>query len=153
MGILAKQYEITYISFPVFLLILILFSACFHIYDFSYSLYTMKYNITEADYYLKSLIRFIAGISGITCINFLSRYISNLPLSKCKEVLSYIGTITLPIYVLHQIFLMPNRFIKYTSNHIIIILMITIGCILLSIITYKILHKSSILRLLCFGEK
>lgn len=153
MGILAKRYEITHISISAFLCMFILFIVCSYFYDFSYSLYTMKCNITEADYYLKSLIRFLAGISGITCISYLCMYVSNIPIPKCKEFFSYIGTITLPIYVLHQNFLIPNRFIQYTSNHIIIILLITIGCVFLSIIAYKIIHKSSILRLLCFGEK
>lgn len=152
-GLLTKKYEAINISIPVFLCTLILYIICFHFYDFSYSLYTMKYNITEIDYHIKNFIRVLAGISGITCIFFLCYYLSNISAQKIKIFLSYIGSITLPIYVLHQKFFLLNKFIQYTSDQIITILFITLGCIFLSIIVYKVLNKFSILRLLCFGEK
>ena len=152
-GILIKRFEITRIPIYFFIIMLILFTLCFHFYDFSYSLYAMQYNIIEVDYHFKSLIRFLSGFSGIVCISFLCHYLSPIFIQKLKSFLTYMGTITLPIYVLHQNLLIPNRFLQYQSDSIIIILLITIICILLSIITYKVLCKFTILKLLCFGEK
>ena len=69
--------------------------------------------------------------------------------------LALIGTMTLPIYVLHQKFLMPVRAIEWTvdSYYIYIVaILLSVVITLLSIVFYKLLHRIILCRILMFGE-
>lgn len=150
-GILWKKYHIN--NFSIYHLggALIVFILCFRVYSFDSSLYAMKNNVFELDYHIKSVIRLLSGISGIVCVCCLCKYIPCL--RYLSKFLLYIGTTTLPIYVLHQKFLMPNMLLKYTSNNLLIITFVSICCVFLSIMFYRLLRRFHILRLICFGEK
>ena len=148
-GILWKRYEIMQPSNISFLLALAMFILCFHEYNFDYSLYMMQDDILNIDYHVKNVIRFLSGVSGIICICYLCKYIPQ----KLSNILLHIGTITLPIYVLHQKLLLPIRILNYKSDNMFIIIGTAILCIFLTILCYKLLSTFKFLRLFCFGEK
>lgn len=148
-GILWKKYNVIKLSNKIAIVALVVFVLCFHKYNFDYSLYMMDDNILDINYHIKNVIRFLSGISGIVCICYLCKYI---PQYMSKPLL-YIGAITLPIYVLHQKLLMPIQIFNYRSDNILMVIVVTVACILLSILCYKLLSSFKYLRLFCFGEK
>lgn len=83
-------------------------------------------------------------------------------LKKMWAILTYIGTKTLPIYILHILFVIQldevgDFILEQTATtsitiQIIYSAFISIIAIMLSLITYKIIYRSTLLRKLLFGE-
>ena len=140
-----KQCPLWLFGISLFIFILLL-----NIYTFDYSLYKMGgQNVLTCEYYWKSLIRFLSGMAGIICSLYVCKWIYQL--KKMNYWLIYIGTLTLPIYVLHQYFLFVQKIFIYQNGNIIFSLLISIIIILLSIFSYKILSNRYI-RIFFFGE-
>lgn len=139
-------------SVPVWLFVLsfILFFVAVNIYDWSFTLYSMgDMHILTWEFLYKTIVRLIGGISGIVCMLYLNKYIVRIKYLNAS--LLYIGGVTLPIYVLHQKFLMSSTILNYHTNNLFIICMVSVIIILLSILSYKILrHK--FFRKYLFGE-
>ena len=125
------------------------FAVCVHHYTFNDTMYEMMAFDNTTHYHLQSLFRFVTGLSGSVTILSLLRYANRL--KHVNSWLVSIGTLTLPIYVLHQKFFIPTL-IHPVDINIFIIIAMTPVLILLSIAVYRILRKSSILALMLFGE-
>ena len=140
-----KQCPLWLFGISLYIFILLL-----NIYTFDYSLYKMGgQNVLSFEYYWKSLIRFLSGMAGIICSLYICKWIYQL--KKMNYWLIYIGTLTLPIYVLHQYFLFIQKISTYQNSSIIFNLLLSIIIILLSIFSYKILSNRYI-RIFFFGE-
>lgn len=140
-----KQCPLWLFGISLFIFILLL-----NIYTFDYSLYKMGgQNVLTFEYYWKSLIRFLSGMTGIICSLYICKWIYQL--KRMNYWLIYIGTLTLPIYVLHQYFLFIQKISSYQTSNIIFSLLLSIIIILLSIFSYKILSNRYI-RIFFFGE-
>ncbi len=134
----------------LFLISTILYIGFIKIYDWEFTLYSMEKNNTVSwKYFYINCIRIIGGWSGIICIIYLCKLISQV--AVLNNILSYIGKMTLPIYVIHQNFLLIPKFLHYKTDNWIIIFTTTIVILTLSIIAYKII-KGKTLRKYLFGE-
>lgn len=99
---------------------------------------------------MSAFIRFIAGLSGSICAIWLASYLQKI--KNITILIAKIGLITLPIYVLHQKFLIINKILHINTNNLIILICFTAIDIFLSVIIYKFLKKNKTLSLLLFGE-
>lgn len=134
----------------LFSISLLIFILLLNIYTFDYSLYQMGgQNVLTFEYYWKSFIRFFSGISGVICSLYICKWIYQL--KKVNYCFMYIGTLTLPIYVLHQYFLLIQRVSSYQNSSILFNILLSIVIVLISILSYKILNKKYI-RIFLFGE-
>lgn len=88
------------------------------VYTFEHSMYRMSDNIFTIDYHLSAFIRFIAGLSGSICVIWLASYLQKI--KNITILIAKIGLITLPIYVLHQKFLIINKILHINTNNLII---------------------------------
>lgn len=146
--------DVKWISCPWWLaaVALIVFVGCLQIYTFDYSMYRMDSDIYSLSYHKKNAIRLLGGGAGIILSVYLCKWLSML---NRLRWLALIGTITLPIYVLHQKFLMPLRAIEWTvdSYYIYIVaILLSVVITLLSIVFYKLFHRIKLCRILMFGE-
>lgn len=137
----------------MFLGALIVFICCFQYYDFSYSLYAMGDDCLNTDYLNKTILRLMSGMSGCIISLYLIKIVSSIKVPKLISCIATLGTLTLPIYVLHQKFLTPFRFISLGQCNIAILILITIADVLISIWVYKLLRKNKYVALLLFGER
>lgn len=151
LAIALRKYDWAKCSLWVGLLSLLIFVAVMQFYTFEYSLYRMTDDVFTIRYHLFGLIRFIAGLSGSVFVLWLTTYMQRIRL--VVKSLSYIGMITLPIYVLHQKFLMVNNVFSWTTTNMIVLLLLAIMDILFSVMLYKILKNNKYLNLLLFRGK
>lgn len=150
LAIALRRYDWSKCSLWIGLLSLMIFVAVMQFYTFEHSLYKMTDNVFTVRYHQFALIRFIAGLSGSVFVMWLTTYIQQI--RHLVRPLIYIGMITLPIYVLHQKFLMINNVLGMETTNIIVLLLFAIMDVVLSILTYKILSKNKYLRLFLFGK-
>jgi fucose 4-O-acetylase-like acetyltransferase len=118
-------------------------------YTFEHSLYRMTDNVLTVKYHQFALIRFIAGFSGSIIILWLTTYIQQI--KQIVGFLAYIGMITLPIYVLHQKFLLMNNILNVTTTNTIVLSVFAIIDVILCILLYNVLKQNKHVRLLLFG--
>ena len=130
---------------------LVVFCVVLHYFTWDMSMYRMDAVGGGQTHLLYTLMRLAGGLSGILVSLYFVRIVMYLkPLVK---VLSLIGTMTLPIYVLHQKFLFPNMFLKWQTNNVLIQLAVTALIVALSIGCYKILRRNRYLAFWLFGER
>jgi len=120
-------------------------------YSFECSMYRMTDNVFTIRYHQLAVIRFIAGLSGSILIIWLTTYLQRI--RRASLILANIGMITLPIYVLHQKFLIINGIFHVETTNIAVLVFLTAAVAILSIALYRILRKNKYLRLCLFGEK
>lgn len=151
LAIIVKASKIEVLTIPYFIIAVITFIVCFSFYSFSSSLYEMTDNVFAISYHTNTMLRFFSGLSGSIITLYLCKklYYNNLMI-KC---ITYLGTITLPIYVLHQKFLMLNLAISFNTDSMLFCLLMAVIVILISIQTYKTLSHWPILSALLFGDK
>lgn len=149
-GIFFRKYDWKHVPLWLFVLSFILFIIAIYVYDWSFTLYTMNETpILTWTYFYKTLVRVIGGTSGIICILYLCKYIEKL---KYFDVcLCYVGGITLPIYVLHQNFLLPLNIWSYNTDNLFIVFVTSIVIVFFSVFAYK-LMKHKFFRKYLFGE-
>lgn len=151
LSIYFKKYDWQKCPLWLFVISLTLFVLLLNIFTFDYSLYRMTDEMLTIKYTYMSIIRFLSGISGIICSLYICKWINKIPYISNYYV--YIGTLTLPIYVLHQKFLMIERIVHYKTENILMIIASSLIIIELSIITYRLLKKNKYIQLFLFGEK
>ena len=151
MAIYVKKHEIERLPVWIYITGTLLFLCMFNIYTFEDSLYKIEYKPFTLDYHIKSLIRYTSGFSGIICSLLICRLLCKY--TFVSGLLSYIGMVTLPIYALHQKFLLPNKVIGYQSENVLVTIIAAAIVIALSISLYNILRKNKLIRILLFGEK
>lgn len=149
-AIALRKYDWSKCSYKIGVLFLLIFIVTMRFYTFEHSMYRMSDNFFTTDYHLSAFIRFIVGLSGSICIIWLSSYLQDI--KNITILIAKIGMITLPIYVLHQKFLIINRILHISTNNLIILICFTVIDLFLSLITYKFLKKDKTLSLLLFGK-
>lgn len=150
-GIALRQYDWSKCSLWLGILSLSIFIIIMTFYTFDMSMYKMTDHVLTAEYHKYALVRFVAGLSGSVLVIYLATLL--IKVNKAVFVIAKIGMITLPIYVLHQKFLIVNYFLNIETTNVIILLFITAIDAILSILIYKLIRKIGILRLLLFGER
>lgn len=152
-GYLIKRYGIeNYLlgknRYIILFVLIAIYSLCFHIFTFDYTVYKTPHDILSYDYFHKYIIRFVSGLSGSLICIYAGKFIEKI--YYLKKYLLRLGLLTLPIYVIHQNFLMINFLIHRYCNFFIIIIT-TIITIELSIIVYNKL-SNKYLQLSLFGN-
>lgn len=150
LAIFFRNYDWQHVPFWLFVLSVIFWGGTSYVYDWGFTLYTMdQTEILTWEYLYKTIIRIVGGLSGIICILYLFRFIKNI---KClNNLLLYVGGVTLPIYVLHQNFLLIPILLNYSTENKVVIFVMSLLIIGISILCYKILrHK--FFRSYLFGE-
>lgn len=151
LAIALRKYDWAKCSLWIGLLSLMIFVAVMHFYTFEHSLYKMTDDVFTVRYHQFALIRFIAGLSGSVFVMWLTTYIQQI--RYLVRPLIYIGMITLPIYVLHQKFLMINNVCHIQTTNTMSLLLLAIVDITLSVLIYKLLKNNKYLNLILFGGK
>lgn len=129
----------------------VVFAIAFHFFTFDETVYMMSRVTTASDHLIGTLLRIAGGVSGI----ILSFALIELVTGRERwtiEWLARLGTLTLPIYAMHQKFLMLHCDVPICTDGIVAILVETVIVTLLSLAAYSVLSKSRWLALLLFGE-
>lgn len=143
--------DITNIKFLIlFFIIFSAFSISFSLFDYEYTMYMMNDDIVSTDYLFKYCIRLVCGLTGSLVVIILCSLVS--PRSGWAKYLAYLGTITLPIYVLHQFFLMPNRFLNFNTSNILVFTLLSFFIILLSYLFYRYTCNYLIFKKTLYGK-
>ncbi len=151
LGTLWNKYRHDWnISWKIAILALCVFVYCYYHFDWNDTMYAMTDDIYSLVWWKSYILRIFAGLSGSILTMYLCIGISKL--GKVPMLLSYVGIFSLPIYVLHQKFFMYNRFTDWPDFPIWLTFLSFVLVFLLSIGSYLILRKSSVLRKLMFGE-
>lgn len=150
LGFCCKYYGINRIPLLLVLLCFLTFLyLLFATYTFKYSVYEMKNNIFSYEYCQMTIVRLIAGFSGI--IMFLTICYYLMRFKKIKHFLVNIGMVTLPIYVLHQKMLIPAQLLDFSTSNTFIWILISIIVLIITLIVNNWI-TSKFLRFLLFGE-
>lgn len=131
---------------------LVIFAWCSIYYRFDDSYYEMGGSTLNLSFLSESIFRFICGLSGAFVIIWICQFLQRM--SLLNSWLLRIGVVTLPIYVLHQKFLLPLRVIHFPCGilgNYFLSLILSALVIELSIIVFHYI-KSPILRQIMFGE-
>ena len=150
MGIYSKRFSWRGCRWWLFSLSALVFAyLLLRVYTFDFSVYSMGRDVLSLDYQVKALVRLLAGVSGIVCSAWLCKWL--LRCGPLSTWLSGLGTLTLPIYVLHQKFLMPVGLLHLQSGNLLLSLVASLVVMLLSVWVYRLLRHRYV-RLLFFGE-
>ena len=133
------------------LLMIVVFVCSLHFYSFETSLYSMNDHRWTISYFTDAIIRLSAGFSGSLAFIYLCRYLHRVAI--LSRYMVFWGSISLPIYVLHQKFLMIGYLVNLNTTNYLLLFIYSIAIILLSIGVYKVLREKKCLRLIMFGEK
>lgn len=128
------------------------------LWDFSHSIYMLPYAPSKLTNMLHYLILYANGFGGI-CNTLLliegsyarlERFASLQPFVKST---AWVGTITLPIYVVQTHFFIIREVVKGFSRNYLLQIVTALSLVLFCWAVYRILSKVPFLRLLLFGEK
>lgn len=130
-----------------------IYILCSCYYSFSDSYYQMSGNPLTLIFFISTLFRTLCGTVGVISSVYLCRYIFKFEF--IKKYFIRIGMVSLPIYVLHQKFLMPTSLVSFESfssfNCYLIPMVVSLLIIESSLLLYKYI-KSPMLKLYLFGE-
>lgn len=149
-SLLGKYRHNWNISWGITLLALCVFIYCYYYFDWDDTMYAMTDDICSLVWWKSYVLRIFAGLSGSILTMYLCIWI--LKLSKVSVLLSYVGIFSLPIYVLHQKFFIYNQFVNCPDFSIWLTFLSFVLVLFLSIGSYLVLRKSSVLRKIMFGE-
>lgn len=150
LGIVCRNIKFDKLNIFISMIALVVFGICFLNFTFDNTMYAMGRDCFSLNYLYGTLFRIICGASGIICsialVKFAIRVFSQL------SVLSTVGTMTLPIYVLHQKLLIVNMFLNYYTGSVFVFGLIALMVICITVMVYKLLRKNKYLALFLFGE-
>lgn len=150
-AIALSRYNWEEISNKVLLLSVVPFFILLSQFTFPMSLYEMQDDFFTINHLYIYLYRMFIGVLGCLFSMFVCKLIrGNICLGKCAM---FLGTISLPIYAIHQKFLDWNLFVHISVANMFLIVSITFIVIVLSIITYRLIGRNKIISLFLFGEK
>ena len=129
----------------------ILYLVCLQYFTFEDTMYRMSDEFFSKEYHYHAILRYTIGFLGIISAFWICKYASRIP--HLSNAITYIGGLTLPIYVIHQNILLVNTYTKIFTDNIFVILFSTIIIIAVSIGLYLILRRELHIRLLLFGEQ
>lgn len=126
------------------------FAVCWYQFFQNPALLKVGTDIGSWVFHTDVVIRTLAGISGCILMIYLSKLLFRLDIMH-KQI-SYLGSISLPIYVIHVQICDVNRILHIAVNNYIALLFIAIVMTAFSVGFYIMYCKSSKMRLLLFGE-
>ena len=152
LGIAFRNVDFSKIRVLPVLIAAVVFVVCLAHFNFDATVYNMSSDCLSQQYLKYTGLRLAGGVSGIVVSLYICKWINKIP-APALRFLAHIGTITLPIYVLHQKFLLINIFIlKFTIENTLCLMLITGALLILTILTYNILRKNKYVALFLFGE-
>ena len=147
---LAKMVQSPY-TFTVCLILFVLLFSTRYITD-----YPILYKTIEKVNFFTSVLAILA------CVVVFHMFIEGVP-QKYEKCLAYLGRNSLPIYILHILFviqihevgcfILQQNAVTSITLQIVYSLIISAIAISLSLFTYRVLRHSALIRLLMFGEK
>lgn len=150
MGIAARNIDLQKLRAVWLIFAVLLFGLCYSRYSFDCSMYSMGWDCLSKEYLYNTCLRIAGGISGIIVSVYLAKLLARMPLGM--KMLANVGMMTLPIYVLHQKFLLANVLLKYTTGNVFICTIVSVLLMAITIYAYKILRKNKYIALFLFGE-
>lgn len=151
LGIASHKIKWEVINIGISLVSLIVFCICFSNFSFEDSMYMMGSDVFCFPYLYGTMIRLVGGVSGILCSIAFVRFVM-MRLCVNISLIPVVGTMTLPIYVLHQKFLVIDKALNYHTSNIVILIFSSLCLLYISIFMYKVLRKNRYAALLLFGE-
>lgn len=150
MGIAVRNINLYRLRKVWMIFAVLLFALCYSIYSFDSSMYSMGSDCLSQQYLWNTCLRITGGASGIVVSVYLAKLLARMPFGM--KLLANVGMMTLPIYVLHQKFLLTNVFLKYTTGNIFFCVFVSILLMTITIYTYKFLRRNKYIALFLFGE-
>lgn len=145
--IVFRKYDFIRLPFIVFATSLCVFAIALYYSSFDYSMYFMS---CEADnYILKYILRFVAGLSGVIIVLYLTKYIEKVKIAS--DYLSRIGKHTLPIYFISTLIFHFYQYVNFHTENIFVCILFGIVVLLASICIYK-ATRNIRLSVLCYGS-
>lgn len=149
-SMLASKWDWSRIPAWLGIISVTIFFGLFQIFSFDDTMYRISDEVFTIPYHQSALIRIVIGACGSIAVIWMSKYLVRQ--AGISRVLIYLGGITLPIYVLHQKFLLPNFYFAYTTSNIFIVVTVACAITIMSIGAYSLLKKNRYIRALLFGE-
>lgn len=136
------------VVFPLFAVMA--FCICFSMFTYDNTMYAMGNDCCTIKYLHDTLLRLVCGVSGIV----FSLAIISLAMKIIVKslILSTVGTMTLPIYVLHQKLLSVNKALNFYTGNVAYLCIIAMLTVFITVIIYNFLRKNRYVALLLFGE-
>ncbi len=150
MGIAARNVDLYNIRKAGLVVAVLLFALCLSAYSFDCSMYTMGSDCLTPQYLWKTGLRIVGGMSGIAVSLYVAKGLARIP-SK-THLMASVGMLTLPIYALHQKFLLVNAFLKYKTDNLLFFAVVSVLIMAVTVLAYKILHRNKYIALFLFGE-
>ncbi len=125
-------------------------------FTFSDSFYQMSTETLSLSYWHSATMRLFAATSGCIAFYFVSSILFNLFSKIYKPIVNtvvYLGTITLPIYLIHLVPYPIYRHFKESPNFVITHIILPVSLILFSVVTYRLLSRNPTLRKILLGER
>lgn len=149
-GIIGRNVKWEKMNAGISVLALIGYCTCFSLFTFNDTMYLMGSECFSLNYIYRTSLRLVSGIFGILCSLAFVGCLSNFGDRVYK--LAVVGSMTLPIYVLHQKFLIVNNLIHLQIDNYIPMILLALILVAITIKTYKILRKNRYIALLLFGK-
>lgn len=148
-GIIGRNVKWEKLNTGISMLALIGYCTCFSLFTFEDTMYLMGSDCFSLNYIYGTSLRLLSGIFGILCsltfVGCLSKF------SGRVYKLAVVGSMTLPIYVLHQKILIVNNVVQLQTDNYILMILFAIILVVVTIEIYKILRKNRYIALLMFG--
>lgn len=129
---------------------LLIFVYFLYFFTFDDSMYRMQDDFMSLQYHKSAFLRLITGTTGSFMVLWIARYLKHY--KRVENQLKYVGCLTLPIYVLHQKFMLWNNYSEIIVDKYVFVFVIAILILYSSCLLYKVLSKNYIISLLLFGE-
>lgn len=162
LGIIANKYQQRIVEIyksnttTINICVLLFMIICYYSFDFNTTLYKIKTNIFQLEYWESFFIRTLSGILGIAFSTILCNYIaiSTSPLlKKIKQYLLYMGNISLELYATHlYIYYFVLVYIPYRTSNIIESLIYAVILAYISIIIYRTVCKKQLFNKIFYGK-
>ncbi len=152
LGVLTRHFSYARLKGWVALCAAAVYLVAYHFFSFDVSLYKMSSALSAAEHLYGTLIRLAGGVSG----SLLAMYLIQVLMRFGKAHLAWLatlGTLTLPIYAMHQWFFKLNKVFSIASSNLFVLLLGTAVVTSLTLVAYKLLAKNRYLGFFLFGIK
>lgn len=126
------------------------FGVSWHLFSDNPALLKVGTNIGSWVFHTDVITRTLAGIAGCIVTIYLCKLLFKL--KATYESICYLGSISLPIYVIHVQICEVNDILHFATSNIMILMVVTIAMIAIPILTYRFCRRSRVLMLVLFGE-
>ena len=128
------------------------FAVCYIMFVKDHSLVSVKDFECTLPYHLNIIVRTLAGTAGSVLAICMAKIVYRCGCNKLCKYIEKLGSMSLPIYVVHTQICDLNQVIDFRFGSIFIVFFIAVLLILISICFYNICSCCSHLKLFLFGE-